>query len=260
MWIALDEVGVDFHMVTVDKWDKSWAFQTLYAVAHPLRRATPQVPLLQIITTNHNGSEEATTTELVLCESLIVSQYVAERFSTAPPQIPLLLPQQPEDRATIRLFQELCGSQFARSYLPLLRSASMEELETHLETFVKGLVDMDIFLRHYRRKNGPYLMGRQFSLAECHMAPFVQRCCAILPTTVDKNDEDDDLTLTMHPLAICDKLGLDCLQTWIHAVLSRPSVLATAPPLLEMEHKRIKFQKRVRRLQQQNDKGVKKGK
>jgi hypothetical protein len=59
-------------------------------------------------------------------------------------------------------------------------------------------------------------VGKRFPLAECNAAPFLQRCCAILPefTGVD-------------PLQLCDELGLGRLKGWIKAVLARPSVVKT---------------------------------
>jgi hypothetical protein len=64
--------------------------------------------------------------------------------------------------------------------------------------------------------DGMFLLGKRFSLAECNTAPFLQRCCAILPefTGVD-------------PLQLCDELGLGRLKGWIEAVLARPSVVKT---------------------------------
>jgi len=261
----------NYHFVEIDKVNKSPEFQRLYARANPMypKSTGPKVPLLQISPSSSPPQQEEGENDddsIVLCESLILSEYVAERFSSglATPLSPLplsncgassLLPDQPEDRAQIRLFQEFCGSTF--TYLPLLRAQDMPQLQKGLESFQTRLVDMNHFLQSHQpniqagsrsRRNGPFLLGAQFTLAECNVAPFVQRCCSILPEPSQVEGNDAFSSLSLHPLAICSDLGLECLQEWITAVLSRPSVLATAPPTEEMSDKRIKFQKRWNRL------------
>jgi glutathione S-transferase len=159
--------------------------------------------------------------EAVLCESLVVAEYVAETFGSE-----VLLPSTAEDRAVMRLFTELCGPSF--SYFPLLRATKGDQ--SPLDTFKEGLVNVDNFLSSLGRKDsGPFLFGEQFTLAECNAAPFLQRCCTVLPAFTGGDDEKP-----VSPLEICDELGLVRLKRWIEAVLARPSVVATGVPKEDM--------------------------
>lgn len=157
-----------------------------------------------------------------------MSEYIAETFANDDG----ILPPRTTDRATMRLFTELCGSSF--SYFPILRAKGTDDAATQLQAFKDGLVGVDAFLqRHHGRYSGtedggggPFLFGSRFSLAECNAAPFVQRSCVILPAFT--GDDADDGGSVVDPLQICDELGLVRLQEWMEAVISRPSVVASS--------------------------------
>jgi glutathione S-transferase len=209
-WIALEECGIPYEKIMVDLQNKPQHFVEMYQRANQLPDARAKVPLLHVV--NDDGDED----DFVLCESLVVSEYVAEVYGKNS-----LLASSPEDRARVRLFTELCGSSF--SYFPLLRAHTDDggAPAALLESFKEGLIGVDALLRG--SKDGPFLLGNSFSLAECNAAPFLQRCCAILPefTRVD-------------PLQLCDELGLDRLKVWIEAVLMRPSVVTTGVSMGDM--------------------------
>lgn len=217
----------------MDLQDKSKEFLDLYARANPLPNARAKVPLLQVGTVL-DGVDSESDTAVFLCESLIVAEYIAESVAW-PDAITAngddgLLPTRAADRATMRLFTELCGPNF--SYFPLIRAQGTDDAESQLQTLKKGLVSVDAFLTKAGcgADGGPFLFGERFSLAECNAAPFLQRCCAVLPefTGVDDGDQMVD------PIKICDELGLVRLKEWIEAVLSRPSVVATGVPKKDM--------------------------
>mmetsp|Transcript_6606 Transcript_6606/g.10448 ORF Transcript_6606/g.10448 Transcript_6606/m.10448 type:complete len:144 (+) Transcript_6606:407-838(+) len=126
----------------------------------------------------------------------------------------------------MRLFTELCGSTF--SYFPLLRRDGDTSFDEELQSFREGLVQANAFLAQKGWQDGPFLL-EEFSLAECNIAPFVQRCCVLLPQFTGK----DEIPL-VNPLAICDELELLRLKKWIEAVLSRPSVVKTGVPKQDM--------------------------
>ena len=199
----------------------------LYKRANPLPGASAKVPLLEVV--GQDDGEDNDTTSVVLCESLVVAEYIAELQAKLIEEGPssmglLLLPTKPEDRAIMRLFFELCSSCF--TYFPILRSAGDEtKLEAALDQFKMGLLNVDTFLRTMgnRGRDGPYLFGNQFTLAECNAAPFVQRACMVLPTGIGSGRSID-------PLDICDEFKLDRVKCWIMAVLDRPSVSETAVP------------------------------
>ena len=211
-WIALEECGIPYDHVIVDLQDKPQHFIELYQRANPVPAASAKVPLIQVI----NDDNEK---DFLLCESLVVAEYIAEVYGTDS-----LGASSPEDQARVRLFTELCGSAF--SYFPLLRSRASNGdgvLDSAaLESFKEGLVAADAFLRGVT-KEGAFLLGERFSLAECNAAPFLQRCCAILPEFTG-----------IHPLQLCDEQGLGRLKDWIAAVLARPSVVKTGVSMESM--------------------------
>lgn len=218
-WIALEESGAEYETIVVDLQDKSQIFLDLYARANPLPDARAKVPVLQV---GDDGIREGKDETVALCESQIIAEYIGEIFFTPGGKGSLILPSA-LDRARARLFTQLCGDRFA--YFPLLRAGGSEKADA-LETFKKGLVDVDTFLRS--TGNGPFLFGDRFTLAECNAAPFVQRCCSLLPAFT--GPDSDMPGPAVDPLAICDQLRLDRLKKWIEAVLARPSVAATGIP------------------------------
>jgi glutathione S-transferase len=218
-WIALEECGVDYEKVMVDLENKSQEFLDLYAMSNPLPGARAKVPLLEC-KTRENDSDEDSSSVSFLCESLVVAEFVAEQFGS--PDQNQLLPASAIDRATMRLFTELCGSSF--SYVPLLRAKEGDKLDAAIKSFQDGLVATNAFLKHHN--SDPFLLGNQFTLAECNAAPFVQRACIILPAFTSKKSSP----VVVNPMDICDELGLDHLKKWMQAVLVRPSVIDTGVP------------------------------
>ena len=201
----------------MDLQNKPDSFVELYGKANPLPGARAKVPLLVV------GDIEDVDSS-VLCESLIVAEYIAELHQLSSVESGLRRTS-PEDRAVMRLFTELCSSCF--SYLPILRAKEEAQLESALDTFKSGLTDADAFLRKMGTggigDKGPFLFGNEFTLAECNAAPFVQRACAVLPSGIGNGQP-------VHPLELCDELGLDRLKCWMEAVLERPSVIKTGVP------------------------------
>merc|ERR1739845_253184 len=111
-----------------------------------------------------------------LCESKIVTEYIMECHGLLPPTY--------EDRAIVRTFYELCGKNF-ESYFPLLQAMNGNDstkLKAAIQTFREGLIQTNAYLEEKSiNNNSSNFLLNDFSLAECYMAPFVQRCCMILP-------------------------------------------------------------------------------
>lgn len=238
----------------MDLQDKPLEFVDLYARANPIPGARAKVPLLQV--RNAEG-EDTADDDFVLCESLVVSEYVAEAFSDS--RKDCLWLESPEDRAKVRLFTEMCGSAF--SYFPMVRAATGgdaddEKFTAALESFKEGLVAADAFLRDgcgggrtspltrskVRGSDGSFLLGDRFSLAECNAAPFVQRCCAILPAFTGPAKVD--------PLLLCDEMGLNRLRRWMDAVLARQSVMDTGVPADAMKESTTRMLERFAAMEQ----------
>mmetsp|Transcript_31921 Transcript_31921/g.48962 ORF Transcript_31921/g.48962 Transcript_31921/m.48962 type:complete len:169 (+) Transcript_31921:366-872(+) len=145
---------------------------------------------------------------------MVLTQYLSERFPETG-----LLPSNEEERATMRLFTELCGSTLP--YFPIVRASAMAtkdgdatELEQAIEALQQGLCNVNTFLEKMDN-NGPFLFGEKFSLAECNIAPFLQRACIVLPscTSVD-------------PIKMCKDHNWTHAKAWIESVIARPSVRA----------------------------------
>ena len=231
MWIALEEETnsgttiIPYEFVEIDLQNKSQQFQELYAQSNPLPGARAKVPLLQIINVDDDDDDD-----FLLCESLVVTEYLAHEY------VNNLLPSKVEDRAIMKLFSELCGTSF--SYFPILRVKDSDDPKAKEEAklkFVESLVATNSFLKHYG-SNGPFLFGKQFTLAECNVAPFVQRMCIVLPAMTD-----DDV----NPIQICEELQLTHLKAWILAILQRPSVQSTSVPKDELINNMNKMLERM---------------
>lgn len=244
----MQETNLEYNIIKVDLEDKPIEFIELYSRANPLPGVRAKVPLLEIIYEDDDNDDSK-----VLCESLVVSEYVAElqaklvEGSSSANGSGLLLPSSLEDRAIMRLFTELCSSCF--TYFPILRARDEASLETALHQFKSGLYNADIFLRTMGsssssikgQNNGPFLFGNQFTLAECNAAPFVQRACMVLPMGIGGGRP-------ISPLDICDDLGLVRLKLWMEAVIDRPSVKATGLPEEIMMKNMNKMMKKLERM------------
>jgi glutathione S-transferase len=169
---------------------------------------------------------------MYLTESLVVAEYIAEMYGVTTESGNMLLPNTPLQRATMRLFMELCGPSSSFPYFAILRAGNdPEERETAIQSFQEGLKNVNAFLKHYAVNDGPFLFGQQFSLAECNMAPFVYRACVIVPAiTASRSDNNTPSSQenVVDPLQMCQELGLDHLSRWIKAILERPSVVETS--------------------------------
>ena len=119
----MEECNVAYEKVLVDLQNKPQEFLDLYALANPIPGARAKVPLLEV-TDQEQSSVSSANNEgpVMLTESLVVSQYVAEKFGSD-----VLLPSSARDRATMRLFTELCGSSF--SYIPILRAQQQNDAQ-----------------------------------------------------------------------------------------------------------------------------------
>lgn len=227
--IALKECGAPFEDIAIDLQNKPKEFCDLYAKANPIPSASAKVPLLEVI---KEGEKQPST---ILTESLVVTDYLAERFPDAG-----LLPSSIEDRACMRLFSELCGSS-SFSYWNILRSkGDSEKFESAVKNFKQALIDANTVLEQKGDPEGPFLFGEQFTLAECNAAPFIQRACNVLPAFTGEGDGE----AVVDPIKICEEQDLSRLKVWILAVLARPSVKAMELPEEAMRESTSKMLKR----------------
>lgn len=213
--MALEECGQPYETVAIDLQNKSKEFCELYERANPIPNARAKVPVLETLKEDEYGQS------VVITESLVVTDYIAERYTDAG-----LKPTSSEDIATMRLFSELCGTS-TFSYWNILRAkGDNEKFESAVQEFKQGLINTNAFLEKRGDPKGPFLFGKQFTLAECNAAPFLQRACNVLPAFTGKGgtgtSESD--SVLVDPIKLCEEEGLIRLNSWISAVLTRPSV------------------------------------
>lgn len=221
-------------MILIDLQDKPKEFCDLYAVANPVPGARAKVPVLEVV------SEEQERVA-VITESLVLTDYLGERFPDTG-----LIPTSSEDRATMRLFSELCGSS-SFSYWGILRAKGDDEkFASAVEEFKQGLISANTFLEKKGLSGGPFLFGDQFTLAECNAAPFVQRACNTLPAFTG---EEHGTPTVVDPIQICDEIGLPRLKEWIIATTARPSVKSIEMAEDEMKGSVSKMLKRFADMQ-----------
>jgi glutathione S-transferase len=226
--VALEECGKPYETIAIDLQNKPKEFCDLYARANPIPDARAKVPVLEVAVDDDQSS-------FVITESLVVAEYLAERYPDAG-----LMPGSCEDRATMRLFSELCGAS-SISYWNILRAQTGgddEKREAAVEQFKQALINIDAFLEKKGDPEGPFLFGDRFSLAECNIAPFLQRACNALPAFA-----------AIHPIDLCKEQGLARLETWILATLARPSVQHIALPEDEMKASVSKMLKRFAEME-----------
>lgn len=213
MKICLEEIGSPYETVLIDLQNKPDDFLNLYSRANPIPNARAKVPVLEVV------SEDESERNVVITESLVVADYVAESFPDAG-----LIPATSEGRATMRLFSELCGSS-SFSYWNILRARGDDEkFQSAVEEFKQALINTNTFLEKKGDPQGPFLFGEQFTLAECNAAPFVQRACNILPAFTSGEEGGTSASSVVDPIKICEEQGLLRLKKWIIATLARPSV------------------------------------
>ena len=190
----------------------------LYQRANPLPGVRAKVPVLHI-----------ENNDLVLCESTVITEFLAnmDLDGSAGEQQSRYWPRSPKKRATLRLFMEVCGSSFS-SYLDFTRVQDRDQVREKHTIFQDRMREVDSFLSIYSVD--------EFTLADAHLAPFVQRSCGILPAPYD-------------PISIAQELKLEYLQTWIETLLQRESVIKTCP-VEEIQNKREKLLKRLDRIPQ----------
>ena len=147
--------------------------------------------------------------ELVI-ESTVVTRYIAEYVGG-----PELYPRTAEDLERIERFLSR-WAEVETTYYDLLRASSDAQAEERRALFVDRLAAVDELL-----DRAPFLLGDDFSFAECICAPWVQRFFVTLPYF---RGIDFDGVLR----------AFDALPGWIRAVRDRASCKESICPEGEM--------------------------
>ena len=148
--------------------------------------------------------------ELVI-ESTVVARYIAEYVGGLE-----LYPRTAEDLERIEGFLS-CWTDVETAYYDLLRASSDAQVEERRAVFVERLAAVDELL-----DRAPFLLGDDFSFAECVAAPWVQRFFVTLPYFRGIDFEGDVLR------------AFDALPGWARAVRDRASCQESICPEGEM--------------------------
>ena len=142
----------------------------------------------------------------VVYESAICNEFLCDYATTILKQQHTLMPTDPFLKAKIRLLNDHCDNIFAKTQFTYLMNKDVEkdeelcaEMEGALGEYEEALV----------KSKGPYLLGGEFTLADVHVLPFLQRLVITL-----KHWKDYELPKEKFPK----------LSKWIDACLGRESV------------------------------------
>jgi len=108
-------------------------------------------------------------------ESMILAEYFEEKF---PNQGTKLLPEDPVDRASVRLFCSQFGEKGIRPLYALLSNQDRSKDEELQQALVKVLKEFNTRLE--KQSSGPFFLGDQVSLADLALIPFVDRMSTVL--------------------------------------------------------------------------------
>lgn len=197
-WIALLETGTMFEHRIIDLTNKPEDFVEKFKLANG-GVGSGLVPLLE----DHERNR-------LVIESDVVTEYIAKNVDAEGTANLHLYPSSNLDHDLIQAFKSTWYIA-TDCYYDILRATSEHEVKRYLETFLNCIAALDIVLDE--KKDGPFLLGKHFSYAECICAPWLQRFYVTLPH-FRKLDIEKDI-LYNHPNVL----------KWIRAVCSRPSVI-----------------------------------
>jgi len=185
--IALNELGLPYDVTEVSGMPKpDW-----YLKINPRGK----VPAIRVPTADY----------AVIYESAICNEFLCD-YATSRQQKQTLLPMDPFARAKIRLLNDHCDNVFSKTQFTFLMNKDeskdeelCNEMEEALQMYEDALVE----------SKGPYLLGEDFSIADLHLLPFIQRLTITL-----KHWKDYELPSEKFPKFV----------GWIQSCLERESV------------------------------------
>ncbi|KAJ3078837.1 Glutathione S-transferase protein [Quaeritorhiza haematococci] len=143
----------------------------------------------------------------VLVESLVIAEYVVEKYGARTS----LLPSDPLKKAEIRLFVSRFGDTVIPEFYKLLKAQTDEDQRESTERLNKAFAEMDALLTK-SNATGPFFLGPTFTFAEIATLPWIARLSAL-----------------EHYRSYQIPSDLKRLQQWVQAGLVRESVVKTSP-------------------------------
>lgn len=146
-------------------------------------------------------------------ESTVINEYLQDRYP-----VPSLLPNDPADRARVRMMEEVCDAYLAPALRQMVRAryrfdaGRLHRLPSvDVEQEAEGLRTARPYLEAIDRElQGQDYLVSEFSLADIALVPPVARSARLLDLPLQKDWPD--------------------IARWLDSVLKRPSVAGTAPP------------------------------
>ncbi|OEU06544.1 glutathione S-transferase [Fragilariopsis cylindrus CCMP1102] len=185
--IALKELQLPFDITEVSGMPKPDWFLSI--------NPRGKVPTLRVPTADY----------AIIYESAICNEFLCD-YATSIEREHTLMPTDPFIRARIRLLNDHCDNVFARTQFTYLMNKEDDkndelctDMESALNTYEEALVGSE----------GSYLLGGDFTLADVHVFPFIQRLVITL-----KHYKDYELQKDKFPK----------LLAWIDICLARESV------------------------------------
>jgi len=154
----------------------------------------------------------------IVIESDIVVKYVAQNIDGVNEKGDCLYRNVEEDKEHMESFRSK-WEDVTDTYYDLLRASSQKEVDKLEPSFIESLAAIDDLLQ---KRTGTFILGDNFSYAECIAAPWIQRFYVTLPYFRGIDFEKDVLS------------RFDSISTWMKAVCNRPSCIASICPESEM--------------------------
>ena len=193
-WIVLEELGINYKTKAVnlrDEAEKAWFLENV----------------------NPRGKVPAVRDDgFVLFESLLINEYLVEKYGPSTGCAALLPAEDPVTRARIRLWNEHLDTQLAPAHFTLLMSKDAAKV-------VEQRSALDKALQHYEdvlsvEGAGGFLCGDSFTLADAAALPFFER-----------------LTFSLSHFKQLDVLAsFPLTSAWLDRAIARPSFQATKRP------------------------------
>jgi glutathione S-transferase len=112
--------------------------------------------------------------DFVLTESLVVTEYLAQKFGHDAGVD--LLPGSAEDKAFHTIFVEQLLSKFVTNFYAVMMEADAGEREAKHRRFLEAAARVS---QAYAKRGGPFLMGERMTLADIAIFPFLERLVVI---------------------------------------------------------------------------------
>jgi len=154
----------------------------------------------------------------LVIESDVVAKYVAQNIDGVDGKGDDLYPDNEEDIQQIDKFVSR-WQEVTDTYYDLLRASSQKKVTKLEPRFVKSLANIEDLLQY---KSGNFILGDNFSYAECIAAPWIQRFYVTMPYFRGIDFDKDILS------------QFEFLSAWMNAVCDRPSCVNSICPESEM--------------------------